>query len=148
MCVFIQYSVTQVTRRYKTLPITAIGMLVYAIGVGSVALMSGFWGFWLSMVVLTFGELTFVPTATKYVADIAPSNLRGRYMGIYWLGWGLARTVAPLAGGYLNDAIAPHAIWIGGLIIGLTSVAGLTLLARISRSQPTLQADVSADVAV
>ena len=142
MCVFIQYPVTQVSRHYKALPVAAIGMLVYAIGAGSVALMSGFGGFWLSMVILTMGELILVPTASKYVADLAPANLRGRYMGVYWLGWGLARTLAPLIGGFLNDAIAPRAIWVGGLIIGLTSVTGLTVLSRFSRSQSMVQAEV------
>ncbi|MBI3175760.1 MAG: MFS transporter [Chloroflexi bacterium] len=137
MCVFIQYPVTLFTRRYKTLPVAAAGMLIYAVGVGSVALMSGFWGFWLSMVILTFGELTLVPTASKYVADRAPAHLRGRYMSIYWFGWGLARTLAPLIGGALNDAIAPRAIWIGALTIGLTSVLGLTLLHRRDTAQVT-----------
>jgi MFS family permease len=142
MCVFIQYPVTQISRRYKTLPVAAIGMLIYAIGAGSVALMSNFRGFWLSMVILTFGELVIVPTASKYVADLAPANLRGRYMGVYWLGWGLARTLAPLIGGFLNDAIAPRAIWIGGLTIGLISVTGLTILSRFFRSQATTQTGV------
>ncbi|NOT04707.1 MAG: MFS transporter [Anaerolineales bacterium] len=142
MCVFVQYSVTHITRRYKTLPVTAIGMLVYAFGVGSVAMMNGFQGFWLSMVILTFGELIVVPTASKYVADIAPANLRGRYMGVYWLGWGLARTLAPLIGGYLNDAIAPRAIWIGGLVIGLTSVTGLAILSRLPRFHSAPQPDL------
>ncbi len=136
MCVVIQYPVTQLTRHYKTLPVTALGMLIYALGVGSVALMSGFNGFWLSMVILTFGELVVVPTASKYVADIAPANLRGRYMSVYWLGWGLARMLAPLIGGFLNDAIAPRAIWIGGLIIGLISVTGLTMLS-LPRRRPS-----------
>lgn len=128
MCVFIQYAVTNITRKYKTLPVVAIGMLVYALGTGSVALMTSFWGFWLSMVVLTFGELIVVPTASKYVADISPADLRGRYMSLYWFGWGASRAIAPLIGGYLNDAIAPQAIWIGGLLIGLSSTFGLILL--------------------
>jgi MFS family permease len=142
MCVFIQYPVTQISRRYKTLPVAAIGMLIYATGAGSVALMSSFPGFWLSMVILTFGELVVVPTASKYVADQAPANLRGRYMGVYWLGWGLARTLAPLIGGFLNDAIAPRAIWVGGFIIGLISVTGLVLLSRFSHSQSAAQTGV------
>jgi MFS family permease len=142
MCVFIQYPVTQISRRYKTLPVAAIGMLIYAIGAGSVALMSNFRGFWLSMVILTFGELVIVPTASKYVADLAPANLRGRYMGVYWLGWGLARTLAPLIGGFLNDAIAPRAIWIGGLTIGLISVTGLAILSRFFHPQATTQTGV------
>jgi MFS family permease len=130
MCVFLQYPVTRITRRFRALPVVAAGMLIYASGAGSVALMSSFWGFWLSMVILTFGELTIVPTASKYVADRAPAHLRGRYMSIYWFGWGLARAASPLIGGFLNDAVAPHAIWIGGFLIGLMSVAGLSYLSR------------------
>lgn len=133
MCVFVQYSVTSVTRRYKTLPVMAAGMFVYALGVGSVALMANFWGFWLSMVVLTFGELVIVPTASKYVADIAPADMRGRYMSLYWFGWGLARAAAPLIGGFLNDAFFPQAIWIGGISIGTVSAIGLILLSSLTR---------------
>lgn len=82
LCVFVQYFVTHVTRRHKTIPVVGVGMLIYAVGTGSVALMTGFWGFWLSMVILTFGEITLVPTASKYVADIAPADLRGRYVHV------------------------------------------------------------------
>ena len=143
MCVFVQYFVTRITRRHQPLPIVAVGMLVYAVGVGSVALMNGFWGFWLSMVILTFGELILVPTASTYVANISPAELRGRYMSMYWLSWGISRGAAPLIGGFLNDAIAPQAIWWGGLTIGLLSTFGLILLTRIKRknlenSEPAL----------
>ena len=139
MCVFVQYPVTGITRRYRALPVLAAGMLIYALGAGSVALMSNFWGFWLSMVILTFGELTLVPTASKYVADLAPADLRGRYMSIHWLGWGLARTLSPIIGGFLNDNITPQSIWIGGLMIGLTSTFGLFLLSRSSSPKHALQ---------
>jgi MFS family permease len=139
MCVFLQYSVTRVTRRYKTLPVAAAGMVLYSIGVGMVALMTGFSGFWLCMVVLTLGELTLVPTASKYAADTAPANLRGRYLSVYWFGWGLARTLSPLIGGFLNDNISPQSIWIGGLLIGLTSAVGLVTLNSITKAHATLR---------
>ena len=137
MCVFVQYSVTNITRRHATLPVLGVGMLIYALGAGSVALMNGFWGFWLSMVILTFGELTLVPTASKFVADRAPADLRGRYMSVHWLGWGLARTLSPIIGGFLNDNIAPRAIWIGSLLLGLTSTLGIFLLSRVSAPRRT-----------
>ena len=60
-------------------------------------------------------------------------------MSMHWLGWGLARTLAPMIGGYLNDNIAPQAIWIGGLLIGLTSTLGLVFLSRTSKPEPRLQ---------
>jgi MFS family permease len=106
----------------------ALGTLFYALGVGSVALGRGFWGFWLSMVILSIGELILVPTATTYVASLAPTEMRGRYMGIYSLSWGIAFGIGPVLGGILNDNIGPTAIWVGGLLIGLVSAASFYLL--------------------
>ena len=131
MCVFLQYPVINATRHRPALPVLAAGMAIYALGTGTIALMSGFWGFWLSMVIITFGELTLVPTASKFVADISPADLRGRYMSLHWLGWGIARALAPLIGGFLNDSISPRSIWIGGLLLGITSASGLLLLNRV-----------------
>ncbi len=135
MCVFLQYAVTRRTRRLPDLKAIALGMLVYALGVGSVAWMRSFWGFWLSMVIMTFGELILVPTASKYVADRAPHELRGRYVSLYWLTMGVARALAPLIGGFLNDFFSPRAIWYGGLTIGLLSTAGLYALARAPKTE-------------
>jgi MFS family permease len=129
MCVFVQFSVTRYFRRYRPLSVAAIGMLLYALGVGSVALMNSFWGFWASMVLMTFGELTLIPTVSKYIADLAPADMRGRYMSFYWFAWGLARAAAPLIGGFLNDQIAPRSIWYAGLGIGLLSALALAIQA-------------------
>ncbi len=136
MCVFIQYPVTMFTRRLPAKTAITLGMFVYALGVGSVAVMTGFWGFSLSMVIMTLGELILVPTGSKYVADIAPEDLRGRYMSVYWLTWGIARSVAPMVGGFLHDAVAPQAIWWGGLALGLASTLGLFLLSRQPEKRP------------
>ena len=129
MCVFVQFPVTRIAQRFRPLPTLAAGMLVYAVGAGSVAWMTSFPGFVLSMVILTFGELILMPTGTTFVANRAPADLRGRYMSVYWVTWGLSRAVAPFIGGLLNDRISPRAVWHGGLLIGLLSVAGLALLA-------------------
>jgi MFS family permease len=136
MCVVVQYPVSSITRRFPALPVISVGMLIYALGAGSVALMSSFPGFVASMVVLTIGELVVVPVASKYVADLAPVDLRGRYMSIYWLGWAASRAAAPIVGGFLNDQVAPIAIWYGALAIGLASTAGLALLALRAERVP------------
>ena len=128
MCVFVQFSVTRITRRYPPLPMLTLGMFIYALGVGSVAMMSGFWGFWSSMVIISLGELVVAPTGTAYAANRAPADFRGRYMSVYWMTWGLGRALAPLVGGFLNDKISPHAVWYGGLLLGLSSTLGLFLL--------------------
>jgi MFS family permease len=137
MCVIVQFPVTQVTRRFRPLPVIGVGMFIYALGVGSVTLMNSFWGFWASMVLMTIGELTLIPTASKYIADLAPTDMRGRYMSFYWFAWGIARGAAPLIAGFLNDNISPRSIWVGGLIIGLISTIGLFIFtARTRNLQP------------
>jgi MFS family permease len=130
MVVFFQLPVTQITKRYPPLLVLAGGSLFYAVGVGSVALGHGFWAFWLSMVILTVGELMLSPTATSYAANLAPADMRGRYMSIYGMTWGVALAIAPLMGGILNDRLGPPYIWLGGLAVGIASVFGFLLLAR------------------
>ena len=103
---------------------------MYALSAGSVALANSFVGFWLSMVIMTMGELILVPTATTYVANRAPADMRGRYMSLYGLTWSIARGIGPAYGGFLNDNLGPKSIWIGALGVGLVSVSWLLLLAR------------------
>lgn len=130
MVVFLQLFVTRLTKRYRPLLALAAGTLLYAIGVGSVALGTGFWGFWTSMVILTVGELILSPTATAYAANLAPVDMRGRYMSLYSLTWGMASGIAPVAGGFLNDNFGPVTIWYGGFVVGLISTLGFLTLAR------------------
>ncbi|OGO17778.1 MAG: hypothetical protein A2Z14_06910 [Chloroflexi bacterium RBG_16_48_8] len=52
------------------LPVLATGSMFYAIGVGSVALGRGFWGFIISMVELMIGEMIMIPTSTALAANL------------------------------------------------------------------------------
>jgi MFS family permease len=131
MVVFIQLSITRFTKKYPPLSMLALGSFFYAIGVGSVALGTGFWGFWLSMVILTIGELILSPTSSAYAANLAPADKRGRYMSLYGLTWGVASGIGPVLGSLLNDNIGPKSIWYGGGIVGLASMCGFLVLTRL-----------------
>lgn len=130
MVVFLQVLVTRLTGRRQARTMMALGMLFYAIANGFVTLVTGFWGFWAAMVIMTIGELIIAPTSSTYVANIAPSTMRGRYMSIYGLTWAFGQGVGPVLGGLLNDNLGPHFIWVGGLTIGLISAFGLYLISR------------------
>ncbi len=130
MVVTLQLLITRITKRFQTLPVVAAGAFFYAIAVGGIALMSGFVGFWICMVVMTFGELIIVPTSSTYVANLAPIDMRGRYMSFYTLTWGVAAGIGPVFGGFLNDIIGPKAIWVGGAIAGGLGVFFFLVLAR------------------
>ena len=135
MVVFFQVWVTSKTKNRFPLKVLSVGALFYAVGVGSVALGQGFLGFLISMVVMTVGELIMTPTATTYAANLAPAEMRGRYMSLYGLTWGAASGIGPLLGGYLNDNIGPKAIWQGAFLIGLVSAVSFTLLSLLKRER-------------
>jgi MFS family permease len=138
MVVFLQVLVTQRTKKHPPLRMIALGMFFYAIGVGSVILGTGFWSFWISMVIITIGELVIVPTSSTYVANLAPADMRGRYMSIYGLTWSLSIGIGPLLGGFLSDSFGPPAIWIGGLVIGIVSTVTFFIIERaFSGRQPS-----------
>lgn len=130
MVVLLQYSTTRITRRYASLPVLAVGSVFYALGVGLVGLSRGFTGFWLSMVILTIGEMIMIPTSTALTANLAPADMRGRYMSVYALTWGVGFGVGPVIGGVLNDNLAPVAIWAFGLLMGGLAAAAFTILGR------------------
>ena len=123
MVVTLQIAVTSLTKRYRLLPMMAVGAFFYATANASIALSSHFWMFWLSMVIMTIGELILVPNSSTYVANLAPPEKRGRYMSLYGLTWGVASGLGPVIGGLLNDWFSPQAIWIGGAMVGYISVA-------------------------
>ncbi len=140
MVVLFQIPVTQVTKRYQPLAVLAVGSLFYALAVGSVALGQGFLGFWISMVIMTTGELILSPTSMAYVANLAPLDMRGRYMSVYGMTWGVAAGIGPLVGGFLNDNFGPVYIWYGGFIVGMISTFGFSLLARRAASRSVVTA--------
>jgi MFS family permease len=139
MVVLFQYSVTRVSRRYAPLRVMALGALFYALGVGSVALGQGFWAFWLSMVIVTCGELLLMPTAEAFAANMAPATMRGRYLGLFAMTWGIAAGIGPVIGGWLNDNVAPVAIWYAGVVFGLLAMAGFLALGRRLKSLQPLR---------
>jgi MFS family permease len=134
MVVFFQLAITQITKRHPPLTAIGVGSLFYAVSLATVALGGGFWAFWVSMVILTIGELILSPTSTTLAANLAPPDMRGRYMSLYGLTWGVASGLGPVLGGVLNDQIGPKAIWYGGALIGFASAVAFLILARREKS--------------
>lgn len=128
MVVFLQVYITKRSKIYPPLWVMALGGFLYGIGVGSIAFDSSFWGFWGSMVLVTLGELMIVPTATTYTANLAPEDMRGRYMSMFSLTWGIGTLIGPLMGGFLNDYISPPSMWYGGGVAGLLGTLVFVLL--------------------
>ncbi len=121
LVVLFQFAVTRRVKKFSSPRVMAAGALLYGVGIGSIALGKSFTHFWLSMVVVTLGEMLLVPTMSAYVANLAPSRRRGRYLAALGLIWSLASGIGTPIGGWLSDHFHPAAPWVAGLALGVTS---------------------------
>lgn len=133
MVVFLQVLITRSTKRYPGKAVMRWGAVFYIFAPLLIAFSTGFWGFWLAMVVMTFGELIVVPRASAYAANLAPVDKRGRYMSLYGLTWSVASGISPLLGGFLSDQLGPQAPWFSGAVFGLLAVVAFW---RMNKRQP------------
>ena len=112
-----------------------VGGVLYALGIFSVSFGTALPHFMLSMAIITMGELLVMPTASTLVANIAPDNMRARYLGILSLGWPIGAGVGPVIGGILNDNVAPIAIWYAGSLLALIGMLIFFVLSYRWREQ-------------
>lgn len=118
-------------RRYRAIPVMLVGG---AIMVGSYAVLPllavAFAGLGLFMVVLTIGEIFYMPFTSTYVARWSPPARRGEYLGVLSASYSAAFVATPLIClnvaeyyGYLSSIYVACAL--GG--------AGILLLAGVER---------------
>ena len=135
MIVLMQLWITDQTRRRSTFSMMAWGSAFYGLATFSIAFMTGFWGFMLSMVIMTIGEMILMPTSSTFAANMAPPDMRGRYMSLYTLTWAVSTGVGSIFGGFLSDSLGPRSIWYGGGVIGLISVVGFIALKTLYKNR-------------
>lgn len=114
MVVAFQVPVATKTRKLQSLKVLASGAVFYAVGIASIALGSQALHFALSMAVLTIGELLIAPTFTSFAVNLAPQEMRGRYMSAYWVSWSVSRGIGPALAGQVYDAVSHTAMWYMG----------------------------------
>jgi MFS family permease len=122
LVVFCELPLTTITRRFPARRIMAAGYLLA--GTGFVLNAFAHTVAWLAfcMVVFTLGEMVAMPVSSAYVADLAPPNMRGRYMGAFGLTWAMALIFGPGLGMRLLD-FGPTVLWMGCGALGAVAAA-------------------------
>ena len=100
-----------------------IGALLAGIGFGSFAISTTTIPLVISIIVFTFGEMIFFPTATAYISEISPSDRRGEYMGYYQMTFSFAFSAGPWLGTFVYENYGSVILWSGALVFGLISTA-------------------------
>lgn len=144
MVIFLQMLVTRQVNRGKPVKAMALGALIYAVSIFSVAFADGFWGFWLCMVAATVGEMILVPTTTTYTSRLAPADMRARYMSIYTLSTGIGTGVGPWLGGFMEKTFNAQSMWYAAGTVGFAGFLVFLLVIRLNQRATRVEAaDVS-----
>ncbi|TCC63040.1 MFS transporter [Kribbella pittospori] len=119
----------------------AASMLVVGLGFGIGAVVHTWWGYGVSVVVWTIGEIGFAAVIGAVFADLAPIDLRGRYMGLAGMAFGVGTVVGPLTGTNSLEHFGPTVTWLGCAVLGVVIFIGQYSLA------PALHARAAANAA-
>jgi MFS family permease len=133
---------TTLTRRFPAPRVMALGYLLIGAGFAlnqfaqTVPALTG------CMVIFTLGEMLALPMSSAYVAELAPPHMRGRYMGVSGLAWGVAMVIGPALGMKLL-AFDPAVLWLACGVLG--ALAAAIILAPVRPSQSLTGLEETAD---
>lgn len=134
LVVLFQFWIARRLERYKPLLMMAFGTALYAIGFAMYGFVSTYILFALAMVIITIGEMVVTPFQQALVAGFAPEDMRGRYMAIAGLSWGIAFAVGPYLAGLIIDNLNPNWLWIACGILGIAAMIGFVVLDKVYHS--------------
>lgn len=110
----------------------ALGAFLLSAGFGANIFAAGLFGAALSVIIWTFGEMVFLPGAAAYMAEIAPTERRGEYMGLYQMTFSIGFTLSGWIGTVLFQHTGATILWMAMFLAGCVSAAALW---RIDRTQ-------------
>jgi MFS family permease len=133
LIVLCELPLTTITRRYPPRQVMALGFFLIGVGFASNILVRTLPLLVLTTALFSLGEMISLPISGAYIADLAPADKRGLYMGAYGLVWALAFVLGPSLG-LLMFATSPTGLWSACGALGLLAAA--TILAE-KREQKT-----------
>jgi MFS family permease len=97
------------------------------------------------LVVFVIGEMLWAPTSTTIVAELAPDDIRGAYMGAFGSGAAIGFALAPLIGLQARNSFGDSFTWtmFAGISVlaAVLAVVALSLGGHRSRSAPDALAE-------
>ena len=144
MVVALQFWIARKLEKYKPMLMMALGSAFYAVGFAMYGFTSTYLLFAAAMVVITVGEMIISPIQQSLVASFAPEDMRGRYMAISGLSWGIAFAAGPYLAGWVMDNLDPNLLWIACGFLGAMAMIGFIVLDRIHRSSAPVSAQPAA----
>jgi MFS family permease len=116
-----------------------LAQLLYAVGFTYFMFAGSFTQFLAGVIVLTLGEITFVPASSGFVANLAPADMRGRYMAILGLFFGIGGAAGSQIAFSLFASLTDKRLTWGVLgLIGFATLVGYVFLSKMASKRKAL----------
>ena len=109
----------------------ALSAALFGVGYGVNAIGGSLVVYGVGTAMWTLGEVIGFPVASSLVANLAPTDLRGRYQGAFAMSWGVAFTIGPVAAGEVIQRLGSRTLWL--LCLG---VAGAVSVGHLVTAEP------------
>jgi MFS family permease len=120
LIVLCELPLTTITQRFPARRVMALGYLLIGTGFALNAFAHTVPLFVVVMLIFTLGEMTAMPVASAYIADLAPAHVRGRYMGMLSFTWALALVIGPGSAMAVFER-GPVILWLACAGLGLAA---------------------------
>lgn len=121
--------VLQTIKRWNLLTVMSVGTFLSSVGFGMLPFGNSVIFAVFSMLVITLGEMLWMPLAAGWIALRAERGDEGRYMSWYTATYSVAMMAAPTIGGAIYERSA-HWVWYACLSVSVVVLVGFNLLRR------------------
>jgi len=126
LIICLELLITMYVQRFRPQPVIALGYFLAGFGFALTGIARTIPALAATVIIWTFGEMFSSPMVVGFVAQIAPEQYRGRFMGLLTVSWSFGMLFGPPIG-TIVFARNPSALWAGCGILGVTSASLLLL---------------------
>lgn len=121
LIIFVEVPLNTAMSHWEERKSLALGAILLGAGFGAMAFADSVLTIIITVVIWTFGEMIIFPSSATYVAEIAPENVRGEYMGYLQMVHSLAITLGPWLGTKIYEIYGAGILWIITFFVGILS---------------------------
>ncbi len=134
MVVALQIPIRKAAMKIGSTKTFVIAQLFFAVGFTYFLVSRDFFQFLVGVVVLTLGEITFMPASSGFIANLSPVDMRGRYMALSGLFYGIGGSVGTMIGFRLYGVLPnKEFIWAVLGAVGFATLPGYIYLWKTHR---------------
>lgn len=124
-----------VTKNIKPIYNMAMAALLYAVGLGLMAIVENIWLLVIATFIWTIGEIQAVTNQNVFLMGHTPINFRSRFLSVISIITSAGYIVSPKIGGIIIDAHSQRSLWTVVFFAGLVAATGYIMIGLVEKNK-------------